>query len=299
MTEREPGFDTHLNMARLDEMTPAERAELLDWYESHHGDGKRDLTKFVAFLATHRPGALKNYRAYAQALHQSGELPQLVIALLFLHYYMTLGNDRGVLYELVAARRWGATKREVLDVIELTFLESGPFGLNAVAELSDAYLLEWPDDEPRSVADPWPAAWRVQRDPPQESGHSAGGPDSEPFAYRFFSEHAPAMASAMRSRIDFTLSRSTLPPPLLPLLDLHSAVARTLPRSAASAAVGALDQGVTTNQLVATIGFGALYSSLRSLDEVLRAVAEAISGRSGLSTLTTETSLSGLETPPN
>jgi alkylhydroperoxidase/carboxymuconolactone decarboxylase family protein YurZ len=275
LTESEPGFDTHLNMEQLDEMTHAERSELLDWYQAHHGDGKHDLTKFVAFLGTYRPGALKHYRAYAQALHQSGEIPQVVIALLFLHYYMILGNDRGVLYEVVAARRWGATKQEVLDVIELTFLESGPFGLNAVAELSDEYLSQWPDDEPRSVADPWPAAWRDQRGSQGEAGHYVGGPGSESFASRFFSKYVPEIASAMTARIDFTLSHSTLPPPLLPLFDLHAAVAKALPRSAATAAVAARDQGVTTNQIMATIGFGALYASARSLDEVLIAVAEA------------------------
>jgi hypothetical protein len=267
LTEAEPGFDTHLNMERLDEMTDAERRELLDWYQEHHGDGEHDLTKFVAFLGTYRPGALKHYRAYAQALHQHGEIPQVVIALLFLHYYMILGNDRGVLYEVVAARRWGATKQEVLDVIELTFLESGPFGLNAVAELSDEYLSQWPDDEPRSMADPWPAAWR----------HQPGAPGSESFASRFFAAYVPAIASAMTARIEFTRSHSTLPPPLLPLLDLHAAVATALPQSAATAAVAAREQGVTTNQIMATIGFGALYTSVRSLDEVLMAVAEALS----------------------
>jgi hypothetical protein len=159
----------------------------------------------------------------------------------------------------------------------LTFLESGPFGLNAVAELSDEYLAQWPDDEPRSVPDPWPAAWRDQSGSPGKADQGTGGPGSESFASRFFSKYVPAIASAMTARIDFTLTHSTLPLPFLPLLDLHAAVAKASPQSAASAAVAALEQGVKTNQIMATIGFGALYTSIRSLDEVLMAVAEALS----------------------
>src|ERR1700761_8257706 len=116
--ENAPGFDTGLNLSRPDEFSPSERAALLAWYETSHADGEPGLTEFVPFLMANRPRALKLYRNYAQTLHVSGQLPQLCIALLFLRYYMTIGNSNGVRYEVVAARKWGATRAEVLDVIE-------------------------------------------------------------------------------------------------------------------------------------------------------------------------------------
>ena len=88
----------------------------------------------------------------------------LAVALFFLRYYMTVGNDKGVLYEVVAARSWGATKAEVLDVIESGFVLSGPFGTNAAAR-SASYLDGWPANEPRRTDNPWPAQWSKARPP--------------------------------------------------------------------------------------------------------------------------------------
>jgi alkylhydroperoxidase/carboxymuconolactone decarboxylase family protein YurZ len=263
-----PGFDTGLDVSRLEDITGEEASALIEWYEKAHGDGQGDLTPFVPFLIEHRPGALKLYRAYAQALDEGGGLPQVVVALLFLHLYMARGIERGVLYEVVAARQWGATKREVLETIELTFVESGPMGGNAAA-IAGAYLREWDDAEPRRTPNPWPEAWRT-------TSPESATITSTSAAARLLGAHAPAALDALRARVQHARTGTQLPVVMTILYDLHGAVAAGRAGDAARATREALDAGVTPAQVIETVGFGALYATVAQLDEVAAAVEQAL-----------------------
>jgi len=257
------GFDTNLDLDNLEHMSAAEADELLRWYEEAHGDGQGDLTPFVPFFIEHNPSALKLYRAYAQALDQDGGLPQLVVALLFLHYYMLRGNERGVLYEVVAARVWGATKREVLETIELTFVESGPLGGNA-ASLSSDYLKDWPDVEPRAVEGVWPEHWVRDEDPRTVDEDSA--------TWALFNAHAPNALDALRRRWHFAQADKELPDVMQTFYGLHCAVADGRAEAAAQEAAHALRLGARPSEILEVVGFGALYSDRLKLEEVCRAV---------------------------
>ena len=270
-TGSDPGFDTQLDLSDPDHFSDAEAAALLEWYESSHADGEPGLTDFVGFLIGVRPRALKRYRAYAQALHAHGGVPQLAVALFFLRYYMTLGNEKGVLYEVVAARQWGATKAEVLDTIESGFLMSGPFGANAAAK-SQAYLDGWPADEPRRLADPWPASW-LDREIP-------AAPESA--SDRFLRRFAPDVLDAFTARqAPLTGRRPALPAPMFPMLDLHHAVADGRPAEAADAARAAFAAGLSIAELIEVVGFGALYASPPRLAAVAEALEPVFSMESG------------------
>ena len=265
-----PGFDTNLDYSVIDEISTDEAAALAGWYEREHGDGQGDLTPFVSFLVRHRPGALKLYRAYAQALDEDGRLPQVAVALLFLHYYMTRGNDRGVLYEVVAARQWGATKREVLDTIEMAFVQSGPLGGNAAAA-ADAYLSEWSDTEERRIPDPWPTSW---------SSRPAGGPALPPASAlgRLLSEHQPAVAAALAARLAHARSAAELPPAMGMLYDLFSAVTADRPDDAAAAGRQAAAAGVSAAGIVEVVGFAGLYATTRQLERAAAALIPVLQG---------------------
>jgi hypothetical protein len=264
-----PGFDTDLDLSNLNEVTPEEARALVDWYETAHGDGAGDLTPFVSFLIQNGPAHLKLYRAYAQSLHELGELPQVIVPLLFLHYYMSIGSERGVLYEVVASRQWGATKREVLETIGLTFVESGPFSANAASASSD-YLDSWQGDEPRRVGYEWPTYWKTEG--LTQSEISDDSPTGRLLAHR-----APNMLSALRARVRKARAGTQLNPVVFVLYDLHSAVARGRAGDAMRAARIAISAGVRTNEILEVVGFGALYATSSQLDEVAGALEPLLS----------------------
>jgi alkylhydroperoxidase/carboxymuconolactone decarboxylase family protein YurZ len=266
----EPGFDTNLDFSR-DTIEPDEAEALLKWYVESHGEGNVDLTSFVPFLIAQRPAALKRYRAYAQAIHESSGLPQLAIALMFLHYYALIGNHNGVLYEVIAARKWGATKREVVDTIELTFLEGGPFSINTAADSSWEYLNAWSEDDEREVADPWPAGW----EPSPDEARSLRWSDS---CESFLAARAPRLHETLAARYDQTHGTSSLPTRFIPLLHLHAAAIRGQADAARRAALTARSVGATADEALGTLGFAFLYTAPPVIETLVDAVGDVFDG---------------------
>ena len=62
--------------------------------------------------------------------------------LLYIHAYAVLGNGKGTLYEIIAARALGVTRAEVVETLALAALQGGPLSVNAVAEFADDYLAD-------------------------------------------------------------------------------------------------------------------------------------------------------------
>jgi hypothetical protein len=266
----EPGFDTALDPTDADTLTPDEARRLTEWYESSHGEGSTELTQFVPFLIAHRPAALKRYRMVPQAIHDECGLPQAAVALIWLHHYMIIGYKNGVAYQVIAAREWGATKDEVLDLIQLTFLEAGPLGVNAVAERAAAYLDAWPNDGERRVSDPWPPSWVPARERAQGA--------EAPHYVTFLDQHAPAVLSAMLGRYEQAHRSTSLPAPLIPLLHLHTAAIRGDIDACASAAAQAREAGATSGQAVGTLAFAFLYMNEELVERVVRRVERSFAG---------------------
>lgn len=268
--EQEPGFETDLDLSQPDTLDEGEAARLIEWYEQSHGDGDIELTSFVPFLIKHRPGALKRYRALPQAIHESSALPQAAIALIWLHYYMVIANAKGIAYQVIAARQWGASKAEVLDVVQLTFLEVGPLGVNAVADRAATYLDGWPADEPRRVANPWPDGW----EPASPDAASAAHDGDVPRYVSFLGEHAPWVLEAMMGRREQAIRNSSLPAPLIPLLHLHTAAIRGDLAGARTAATDARAAGVSASQAVGTMAFAFLYMPEAMIERVISEVED-------------------------
>jgi hypothetical protein len=138
-----------------------DRDKLLGWYQTEHGLEDLSLVSYMAFLIDHLPGHYKRMRQHAQATMVSRDgvsLPLLAYVLFAIHAYAAIDFPKGVFYEIMSARHMGAPKQLVLDVLGYAYLSAGPRGMDAVAELSDAYLRDWtdpPDLEPVE----WPEGW--------------------------------------------------------------------------------------------------------------------------------------------
>jgi hypothetical protein len=256
------GFDTGLNWSDPERIDPGEAERLRQWYAETHGEGDLELTPFVPFVIEHIPGGFKRYRRHVQTLSEPpGELPAAVVTLLFLHHYLVIGNERGILYEIIAARDAGVRKQDVLNVLEFAFLYAAPFGLNAAALRSNEYLRDW-DERTDGPATPWPDTWSaapVEVDPEQ------------PYAV-LLGRYRPGILETTRARYEGIYRNMTLPPQLLPLLELHEAVIQARPANARAATLRARQLGVTLEQVVTTIGWGFLYASEATMNVTAEAV---------------------------
>lgn len=282
------GFDTSLDVESLDVISRDEAELLYKWYAETHGEGNLDLTRFVPFLIEQCPGAFKRYRRYMQTV-RSGEdgLPLFAVSMLFLYTYIVLGNERAIFYEVIASHEWGATKRDVLDTIQLAFLEAGPIGANAAAELSEDYLRNWhaSGEGPQSG---WPDRWA-----PAAPGTFASGLDfatiefsaSEqrqllewygrrgedvPAYVHFLAEHRPDALKTLRSRHEHALGESQLPEQMVPLFRIHAGSARGRADTVRAAALQARRLGVTKGQLLETVCWSFLYANEETLDAMAR-----------------------------
>ena len=150
--------------ASSDELTPQEAETMQRWYESAHVSGNLDLVRYVPFMLAENPAALKRFRHWADVVAGGrglpSPLPAPLMALVWLHYYCINPFPSGLLYEVIAARRWGAAKREVVDTITLAWLHGGPHGIEVAATSSAEYLAGWQDE---GGGLDWPDGW--DRDP--------------------------------------------------------------------------------------------------------------------------------------
>jgi alkylhydroperoxidase/carboxymuconolactone decarboxylase family protein YurZ len=260
----EYGFETGLDWRSPDHIDEAEAAGLRTWYEDSHGP--LELTPFVPFLIETLPGALKRYRRYPQTIHETGGLPQLAIALLFLHLYMVERSVSGVRYQVIAAKRWGATRAEVISTIHLGFLNGGPLAGSAAAEAATDLLREWDESEPRTVESPWPDGWSAERPaaPPEDAQATA--------ASRFLGVHAPAVLRARMDRSDHLEERWGLPAQMRPLMHLHLAAAKGRAEDAAVAASRARQADTGKEATMEALAFAMLYLDEIALDRVCETI---------------------------
>jgi alkylhydroperoxidase/carboxymuconolactone decarboxylase family protein YurZ len=254
--DRATGYETGLDDVRPDVITETEAQGLYRWYAETHGEGNNQLTRFVPLLVEHCPGAFKRYRRNSDVIRSTGQrLPLRAVGLCFLHSYIVLGRRRESFYEVIAARKWGATKREVLGTIQLAFLEAGPAGLNAVAALAEAYVRDWPEAE-AEPGEPWPPDWRVDA---MAAPWAAGNVER-------LARQQPKLAEALRDRFDHARRDSGLPVQMIPLLRLHTATIRRQSETVRAAALEALRLGVDTTQILEPVLFASLYADEETMD---------------------------------
>jgi hypothetical protein len=255
-----PRFSTGLSSA--DEFDPAEADRLKAWYRDEHGNGDPDIARFAPFLIDHRPAALKRYRRHAEAIAALDGLPQAAVPLLYGYWYLLAGYEHGVVYEVIAARRWGATKAEVLDVLELAFLDGGPHTADTAAA-AGAVLRDWPALEPRAVPNVWPDDWPARSDAAAQAA---------PRYTALLGREAPGVAETFAARFTAVSETFELPPALVPLMRMTAAIIRGRAEAAADAAAHARDIGVPRRSAVATLAWASFGSSTDALEAAAAAI---------------------------
>ena len=244
MADNRDAFATGIDIGS-DELSPAEAESMKAWYEQVHGSGNLDLVRYVPFMLEANPAALKRFRFWADSVAGGrglGEpLPAPLMAMVWLHFYSVNVFASGLLYEVIAARRWGASRQEVIDTITLGWLHGGPNGIEAVATSTGEYIAAWRPAEGEGLS--WPEGWRrdpaafrsgIQLDDRNEISaadverlcawhreHQGEVPEWVPVLARRF----PLALKAYRARYESACSGS-LAAPFVPLLQLAVATYR-------------------------------------------------------------------------
>lgn len=270
MPAKSAKFDVGLD--RSTTMTKDESERLANWYKEAHGAGNLDLVGFVTFLTEHRPDIMKRHRFVAEAKTRAQQIGSLANVLIFLHYYTVIANPEGILYEIIAVKKWGGTRQEVLDTIAYAYLHGGTNGLNAVAKLSLPLLREWTSDERESKTSPWPEGWAsdpaalragldetvqtltdTDRQRLAEWYRAVGS--EEPAYVRLLAKYRPEVLKEWRGIQEATIV-SSLPKQIVPLYLLHLSVIRANPAGIRLAANQAQAFGVTREQALDAICWG-------------------------------------------
>lgn len=296
MTASAGEFETGLDWSSGDELSRAERDRLLEWYRHTHGIGTLDLVKFVPFLIEHDTGSLKRYRRHVAAIATPRDgvgLPQAAVGLLFLHLYCVIANERGVLYEVVASRAWGAGREDVMQTMAFAFLEAGPRGMNAVAELADGYLQEWAKDEGVDGIT-WPEGWG----PDPAAFRSGLDPDSDEFTaeevdtlaewhramcgtgpehVRFLAGLHPTAYKTHRIRYE-AATGGDLPAQMFPLFALHLATVQGRIQAVRRSARMARNLGVRRHIAVQALWWGLLYGGTTMPEALAEEIADVFAG---------------------
>jgi hypothetical protein len=295
-TSQQDAFATGID-ARSDVVTPAEAEAMKRWYESAHGSGNLDLVRYVPFMLAENPAALKRFRHWADVVAGGRglrtPLPAPLMALVWLHFYCVNPFPSGLLYEVIAARRWGATKREVIDTITIAWVHGGPHGIEVAATSSADYLAGW--DERVGDGVTWPDGW--SRDPTAfrsgirfDDENSISAADLRrlegwhrehqgevPAYVTFLARRYPLALKVFRARYEGACSGS-LAKQFVPILQLPVAMQRRDAESVRRLTFQARKYGATDDQILNAAGTAQVYLGDVGMGVALEGVAEALDG---------------------
>ena len=267
-----------------DTLSPAEKASVLAWYSELHDHGDLDLSPFARFGVEHDPVGFKALKRHVEALGRTA-LPVGPMVLLWVYTYTALGNGKGALYEIVAARALGASRAEVLETVQLAALVAGPLGLNPLGEIAHEYMLDWAAEDGGGLE--WPEGWApdVDRFRSGVDLRADGVTDDEldllrAWNRRLYGEVPPSVEFAARAHPDAYKTQQArferavsgaLPAQLIPLLSLHHAAIRLAPIPIRRSLQLARSLGVARPYVESTLFWAAVYGG----DVVLEAALDA------------------------
>jgi len=284
-------LDTGLDLS-TDTVTDGERERTLAWYSERHDHGDLDLAPFIRYQMNHDPASFKRLRRHLFALGrepQNRPLPIVPAVLLYVHAYAVLGNGKGTLYEIVAARALGVTRAQTVETLALATFHGGPLAANAFAAYCDDYIAEWPEDEGGVQ---WPDGWA-----PDVAGFRSGIDlrtdaledgeldlirtwyerltGSVPAHVGLLAELAPDALKTQRARFE-TAVRGELPAQLVPLLgaSLHAIRLQATPLRRSLLLARSL--GVRKGEALATLLWAAVYGGDVVMETAVDAVADVL-----------------------
>ena len=285
-------LDTGLDFSTED-FDPDEQAAMLAWYADVHDVGDLDLAPFARFWIKNDPGGFKRLKRHILTLESEAggvTLPVAAGVLMHVFTYTAIGNGKGALYEIIAARTLGASKPEILETLRLAALTCGPSGMNPLGAIAEGYMDEWTEHDATGLR--WPVGWapdvgafRSDLDPStdelsdEEVARVVGWHErmhgEVPVHVATLARLHPTAYKTHRLRYELAFT-GALPAQLVPLLDLHLAVNRRWPEAARRAVQMARALGVRRHQVVTTLFWGASSGGEAALEGAVAAVADLL-----------------------
>ncbi|MEV5354882.1 hypothetical protein [Streptomyces sp. NPDC052693] len=268
-----------LDLSRPDVTTPEEIAAFHTEYERT----KKGRLDSFEFWIEFRPDVLKRHKARSR--HFFGEEAarfQVPIQMLAIHQYTIEGFRDGVGYEIRLAKSNGAQRSDILDTLSVANIHSGHQGMYA-AYAAASHLREYVDPP---VTDRFPPNWEF--DPNafvsgmDYDSMEASRADIDalmdwytatlgeiPRYARLLARHRPGLLKAYRNRYEHAI-RDSLPKQMLPYLLLnHSTVKGDEDAIRENVLLGRA-LGMTTEQLLDSIGLAVLFAGIEVLGPVER-----------------------------
>ncbi|HWU11837.1 MAG TPA: hypothetical protein VN520_36730 [Streptomyces sp.] len=264
------------------------REEIAAFHAEYERTKKGRLDSFE-FWIEFRPDVLKRHKARSR--HFFGEEAarfQVPIQMLAIHQYAVEGFQAGIGYEIRLARSNGAQRSDILDALSVANIHSGHQGMYAA--YAEAPTLRAYVDPP--LTERFPPGWDF--DPHafdagmDHSSLEATKADIDalmdwytttlgeiPRYARLLARHRPGLLKAYRNRYEHAI-RDSLPKQMLPYLLLnHSTVKGDEDAIRENVLLGRA-LGMTTEQLLDSIGLAVLFAGIEVLGPVERSAGDVL-----------------------
>jgi alkylhydroperoxidase/carboxymuconolactone decarboxylase family protein YurZ len=246
----------------------------------------------AGFWERTRPGVLEGYLAQeAQARLPGGEgVGELALALMWLHHHAIVGFEDGLRAEAGRAHALGATKDQLLELLALAFIHSGPRGMRLVAQVCGEMIAGYQPVERDGRAfphgwEPDPEALRSGLDfsDPELSaaemerlrawyGRYLG--ESPPYV-EFLWAYRPALLKVYRNRLEHAV-RTALPKQIVPFVLLHYEAVRGSGPGVREQLLLCRGFGVTRDQALEAVSAALLYSGPAAVATVETAAGDVL-----------------------
>ena len=266
-------------------------------------DAVDELFPFVPLMHEYRGDALRRYRLWVDTVTQGIGLEERmpnppVASLVSGHYYATLPYTEGVLGDLLIAQRVGGTRQEVADILAMSFLHAGPYGMNLTARTLAPVMSEWAERE--STPSPgiqWPEGWTVDASAfrcgvdfstelPDNMEAAAAEVEQIEEWYRrvqgevpgyvdMLAKHYPRALRAFRARYESSLAGS-LPKQFIALCLVHLATCRAQPSAVRRGLHMARYFGVKRDHAVQIVTLGMLYLGDIGMDSAVQGIGDLL-----------------------
>lgn len=280
-----------LDLSRPDEMSEAEAEQFRKSYELSHGS----ILDAYEFWLEHSPRVVKSHRtqAYYSASDEGRAMP-LHGTLGFLHLYTVMAYDFGIEYEIKHARSLGATKRAVLQVLELAFIHCGPRGIHRARVAAGDLLAAWPDTS-GDMSAAFPPGWSADPDflpfsldlasdqltPREDASIRAwytGLTGEVPRHVDFLAAGRPGLLKAYLARLGRAMT-GPLPRQVFPFVQLQMSVSRANAAGIRESALLGRGMGMTDDQLYEAAAWGMMYGGPAALSLACDALSDVLPAR--------------------
>jgi hypothetical protein len=279
-------IDRGLDLANLDATEPAEIEKFRESYQKSHG---KSLAAYEFWLQFD-PAVAKLHRTQilGSSSQNSSRFP-LLGTLGFLYLYAATSYEEGVRYETHHAYQQGASAPEILQTLELAFINSGPRSADTAWSAARPVLNTLTE---RSAVAPYrfPGHWRgkaeslfdidVRSDPELDATAASQViarwykqvTGSVPAWIDYLAQYRPALLVALIARRSRAM-RGPLPVQMLPILLIHAGTARCDEQQIAEGLSFVPAAGISADEVAEAVSWGVLIAGTSGAAVAARVLA--------------------------